>query len=397
MKKYLLLSILLLIGALVISGCTPAAQDTNSTDYTQIDVSANTTTSVAEEPVMEEEVVPMPTTSGAELEGVVIQKTEGDLIQLRPEAIDPDDDAVTYYFTSPFDSKGKWQTREGDAGTYPVTVTASDGKANTSQDITIVVLRAKRAPVVECPESMTVREGDTISLTCNIYDPEGDQAVVEYSGFMKSGTYTTSYDDAGEYTTIVTASNNYKKAEATVKITVLNTNRDPVISFASDQVSGTENDILTIRPEVSDPDGDKVTVTYSDPFDSTGSWKTKIGDAGVYTASVVASDGTTTTRRDVTVRLAMRNTAPTLKRISDITVFEGETIRLPIDVVDREGDKINVAVRGWMNSQTYTTNYDDAGEYSVTVTASDGQYDASQTFKVTVVDRNRPPVFKVPA
>ena len=50
-----------------------------------------------------------------------------------------------------------------------------------------------------------------------------------------------------------------------------------------------------------------------------------------------------------------------------------------------------------MNSPTYTTTYDDAGVYSVTVVVSDGQYTTDQTFKVTVLDVNRPPVFRIPA
>ena len=50
-----------------------------------------------------------------------------------------------------------------------------------------------------------------------------------------------------------------------------------------------------------------------------------------------------------------------------------------------------------MNSPTYTTTYDDAGVYSVTVVVSDGQYTTDQTFKVTVLDVNMPPVFRITA
>jgi hypothetical protein len=93
----------------------------------------------------------------------------------------------------------------------------------------------------------------------------------------------------------------------------------------------------------------------------------------------------------------MKNTAPVIKTINDITAYEGDTIKLPIEVTDREDDKVKVTVSGWMNSEQYTTTYDDAGEYTVTVTATDGTYEAKQTFKVTVLDKNRPPMFKIPA
>jgi plastocyanin len=332
------------------------------------------------------------------LSGVVIEATEGDLVQLKPQAVDPDDDTITFYFTSPFDAGGKWQTKEGDAGQYQVKVTASDGKANTSQEITVVIKKAKKAPVIECPESVTAKEGDLIQLNCNIYDPEGDQAVVEYSGFMKGPSYQATFEDAGEYTTVIMAKNQYKDSSKTIKITILNTNRAPVLelSFGS-KLTGVETDILTLSPKLSDPDGDEVSVKFSEPFDSTGTWKTKIGDAGVYTATLVASDGSLTTKKEFTVELKMKNTAPVLKVINDITVSEGEAIKLPISATDREGDRVKITVKGWMNSESYTTTYEDSGEYSVTVVASDGQLETSQTFKVTVLDKNRPPVFKIPA
>jgi PKD repeat protein len=70
---------------------------------------------------------------------------------------------------------------------------------------------------------------------------------------------------------------------------------------------------------------------------------------------------------------------------------------LPIQATDREADKLNITVKGWMNSQTYTTTYADAGVYTVTVIVSDGQYETKQDVKITVLEKNRPPVFRIPA
>ena len=408
MRKDAFVLTLLIVAALVLSACQPAMQVEDNSSPAMMEKNDSMMTgdeSGADDGAMMDEKDSDNMMTGdavidveLPLTGVVINATEGDLVQLRPEAIDPDNDVVTYFFTPPFDSKGKWQTMEGDAGKVTVTVTASDGKANTTEDVTVIIFRAKKGPVVECPESVTVKEGDEIVLNCNIYDPEGDQAIIEYSGFMKGPTYQTSFEDAGDYTTIVKARNKYKETVKTVKITVLNTNRAPTVSFDfGDTIGGTEGDIITLNADAKDPDGDKVTVTYSEPFDSTGAWKTKIGDAGSHPVSVVVSDGKLTSKKDITVEIAMKNTAPVLKNIPDITVYEGETIKVPVDVYDREGDNVKVTVKGWLSSLTYATSYEDAGVYTATVIASDGQYEASQTFKVTVIDRNRPPVFKVPA
>ncbi|HIH23542.1 TPA: hypothetical protein HA251_00755 [Candidatus Woesearchaeota archaeon] len=93
----------------------------------------------------------------------------------------------------------------------------------------------------------------------------------------------------------------------------------------------------------------------------------------------------------------MLNTAPVLKTISDVTVKEGETIKLPISAIDREGDKLITTISGWMTGDTYKTTYDDAGSYTVKVTVTDGVFNTTQVVKVTVIDQNRPPVFVVPA
>ncbi len=330
-------------------------------------------------------------------EGVIIQATEGDLVQLKPEAYDPDNNKITFYFSAPFDANGKWQTKEGDAGKYPVTVIASDGISNTSEDIIIIINKMNKAPVIECPTEVAVKEGELLKIDCNIYDPEGESIVVEYSGFMKSATYQTTFDDAGEYTVQIKASDREKTTGSEVKIKIINVNRPPVISNISDEVTGVETDVITLNPTVSDPDGDKVTLTYSEPFNNKGVWKTNIGDAGTYKVSIVASDGQSTAKKEITVVITQKNTPPVLKKINDIVVSEGDTITIPIDATDREGDKLNVTVKGWMNSPTYTTTYDDAGNYTVTVVVSDGEYTTDQTFSVTVLDKNRPPVFRIPA
>jgi hypothetical protein len=382
--------VLIMMAMLAIAGCQTITPGQNATGNVvapiNIEIGGNTP-SETEKPAETE----TPTT------GVIIEGTEGDLIQLKPEAYDPDGNKITFYFSKPFDANGKWQTKIGDAGRYPVTVTASDGKANTTQEIMIVVLKANLPPVIECPKEVVAKEAELIKLDCNIYDPEGESVVVEYSGFMKGPAYESKYGDAGNYTVQIKASDKEKTSTGSVKIVILHVNQAPIIEGVPDTVTAVETEIVTLNPKVSDPNGEKVTVTFSEPFDSKGIWKTKIGDAGTIKASIVASDGQSTTKKEVNVVITKKNTAPVLKKINDITVNEGETITLPIDATDREGDKLEVTVKGWMNSPTYATTYDDAGVYSVTVTVSDGELSTEQTFKVTVLDKNRAPVFKIPA
>ena len=123
----------------------------------------------------------------------------------------------------------------------------------------------------------------------------------------------------------------------------------------------------------------------------------KVGDAGAYDVLVTAQNGNASSVRHVTVKIGLLNTAPTLTPIPDITLNEGETVKLPISATDREGNNITITIEGWMTARTYKTTYDDAGNHVVKVTASDGMLNSSQNVHVTVIDVNRPPVFVIPA
>ncbi|MFH1073286.1 MAG: hypothetical protein V1743_07705 [Nanoarchaeota archaeon] len=320
---------------------------------------------------------------------------EGEVITLAPEAYDPDGDKVVYTFSKPFDRYGKWETKEGDAGFYPVTVTASDGTLNSSQEVLIVVKPSNKAPILNCPAEITAQEGETITLDCTAEDKEGDQIIWEYSGWMTQKTKETTFDSAGNYKTHVKVSDGNKASERDITITVKNVNRAPVLEEL-EPITVTEADTVRMKPAAKDPDQDAVTFTFGAPLDKDGVWKTKKGDKGTYDIAVTASDGTLTDMKKVSITVQKLNTAPVLKQIQPITVNEGETIKLTIDATDPENDKVIITVSGWMDSDEYTTTYDDAGTHTVIVTASDGFLETSQNVTVNVINSNRPPVFRIP-
>lgn len=350
-----------------------------------------------DEPVLAEE----PSDMIYQDERFTVIKTEGDLVILSPEAIDPDGDAVSYAFTAPFEKGGRWQTAYGDAGEYTVTVTATDTKAaSTNAEVLVRILRANRPPTVSCPESVVAKEGETVTIGCAITDADDDQVTVTYAGWMTGDTYTTTYEDAGTHAVTVTASDGKNSPVVQeLRVIVQNVNREPIFPLDfPNRIEAVEGDVIIISTDgVYDPDGDTLAFTFSEPFDAKGIWKTTIGDAGHYPVDVAISDGSTSVKRRIDVEVGMINTAPVLKRIPDITVYEGETIRIAVDATDREDEDLDVTVTGWMTSTTYTTGYADAGTYTVKVTVSDGHLSDSQVVHLTVIDRNRPPVFTVPA
>lgn len=318
---------------------------------------------------------------------------EGDLVELKPRVVDPDGAPIKLTFSAPLDENGKWYTKEGDEGSYMVTVSASDGKSVSEQKVKIIVDPLYRPPVITIAEELTFKEGELVVLKPEIKDPQDRAVKVTYSGWMSSEKYQSSYDDAGKYVVTITASNGKKESTQKVKVTITNVNRAPVLEDLA-FVNVTEGDMVVLDTKVNDLDGDKVTLKYQEPLDANGKWLTKEGDARDYELAVTASDGKLETTKVAKVTVTPKDKPPVLQRMQDITVSEGETVKLKINALDPNGEDITTKITGWMTTDTYETGFDDQGVHTVTVTVSDGKYEVSQDVKVTVKDVNRAPVFQ---
>jgi len=318
---------------------------------------------------------------------------EGDLVDLSEiRAKDPDGDRISYAYTEPFDSDGKWQTGVGDAGEHKVTITATDGQATSEYSLIVVIRSKNKPPVIEDMDEITATEGEEIIISPIISDPENDELTVRYTGWMTKSKYLTTYDDAGIHIVRVIVSDGINQVSKEVKITVENKNRKPVIESATD-ISVHSGEKATASVSARDPDGDRITISYSDKFDKNGVWETTMSDAGSFEIDAIASDGVDEARKEFTVIVISPNKPPVLDLPTKIEVFEGEVVRIDVGATDPEGDEITVKFSGWMTSAEYLADYDDAGEYSVTVTATDGINTVSKDIKIIVKDRNRPPAF----
>ncbi|MBN2422109.1 hypothetical protein JXB41_02690 [Candidatus Woesearchaeota archaeon] len=153
-----------------------------------------------------------------------------------------------------------------------------------------------------------------------------------------------------------------------------------------------EGDLVQLKPKVSDADGDEITLTYSEPLDENGEWQTQEGDAGLHTVTITASDGKSQVSKEIVILVKSGNSAPVIDIEDEISVEEGNIIVLEPEVSDADGDDITVTYSGWMTGAEYETDYEDAGEYIVTVTASDGKTETSKDVKIIVENTNRKPV-----
>ncbi|MFA5797397.1 MAG: hypothetical protein WC916_05155 [Candidatus Woesearchaeota archaeon] len=408
--KGLLGFIIIVFVALFIVGCGPKVNTAPNISLEGAVISSgniSVTVNATEIPVETNTTTTVETAPPEQKYSYKIIATEGDLVTLKLKAVDPDNDKLTYTYTKPFNQNGLWQTQDGDAGKYLITVTVSDGRLSSSADVLVIINPSNKAPIADCPEDIYIKEGDDVTIKCNFFDKENDTLVIDYSGWISSPTYTTNFESSGDHKVFVRVSDGTHNVSKTVQVHVENIDRPPVFNKRLKDVTAVETDIVTLKPDVSDPDNDKVSIKYSEPFDNKGVWKTSIGDAGTYPVSVVASDGTLTTKETFTLTVKMLNTAPVMKYIANITIDEGDTVIIKPDVKDREDDPITFTYSGWMTTSKYETTFDDAYPkgcnkpgcsvtYKVTVTASDGVYQATQDVFVTVKDKNRAPEFVLP-
>ncbi|MFW5865648.1 MAG: Ig-like domain-containing protein [Nanoarchaeota archaeon] len=322
-----------------------------------------------------------------------IEIVEGDVVDLTNiEARDPDGDTIEYTYSEPIDENGKWQTEEGDEGTYTAEITASDGYLKTTEEVTIKVKAMNKPPVIECPDTFKAKEGERIDLPCTFYDREGDEVSYEVSGFMDSLTGEAGYDDAGEHEVTVTATDGDRNATHTIDLFIKDVNRAPqVVPIGTITVE--EEEVVDLDVEASDPDGDNLTIEYPSQFDENGEWNTTSEDIGTYELEVIVSDGHNDVTVPVNIIVEDVNRLPRIEPIDNITVKEGETVNIPLEVSDPDSEDLDIDISGFMNSTQYTTTYDDAGEHEVKITVSDEESSVSQNITVTVENVNRPPVF----
>ncbi|RMD58439.1 hypothetical protein D6825_00880 [Candidatus Woesearchaeota archaeon] len=159
---------------------------------------------------------------------------ENERVLITPKASDPDGDEVRFIFDEPLDENGAWTTKVGDAGEYELTVTATDGDLSSKQTVSVVVEALNRPPVIELESPIEVNEGETVTLSPSISDPEGDDIKVTYSGWMTSKTKETGYDDAGNHKVVITAEDSQgNQASLEVIVSVKDVNRPPVFGAGS--------------------------------------------------------------------------------------------------------------------------------------------------------------------
>ena len=262
-------------------------------------------------------------------EAKVLIVKETDLVSLKPQASDPDEDKLVFSYTTPIDTEGKWETTYGDAGEYTITLTASDGELSAAKDILIIVNKKEEVPVINeaLPEGNTLTSKENSELEFSVVASDLNKDPLVYSWELdgeetsteKSYVYDLGYDDAGKHTMRIIVSDGVADTSQEWSITVENVNRKPVMDKLSD-IQAKETEVIVLEPIAADLDKeDTLTFSIDDAnfrqIDGRFEWQTTYDNSGEYTVTITASDGEDEVSQEVEITIGNVNRPPVIEDI----------------------------------------------------------------------------------
>jgi len=282
----------------------------------------------------------------------------------------------------------------------------SMGKTNAAgtqaENSAVVPVKSAEKPFV-----VVVQETDFVNLVPKAEDPDKNTNLVYTftSPINDKGEWQTNYGDSGEYTITVTVSDGEAATSRDVLLIVNKKEEAPTLDKSTpleSSLSVDETQSIDFSIEASDLNKDPLIYKWKlDGNEAAGTdawtYQTDYDSAGTHTVKVDVSDGLSTASKIWSVNVRNVNRPPTLEKINDIEAKETDKIVITALATDADKDPVTYSISDSKfkqdgNAFTWETDYDSAGTYDVTVTASDGTDKVSQAFKVNVANVNRPPV-----
>ena len=287
-------------------------------------------------------------------------------------------DLVGYFdpATDTFD----WTPDYGDFGDYTINFEASDGNSSATETVNIHVTPKLQELSIEDKQ---IKEYDTVEfkLAPNVgyskgtdYTATGDleEYFREYNGLFR---WTPVNGDAGEY-------------DMHFEVDIgsdLHFEDDVHFSVSEYETTFTKSGNLT---------------EYFNKEDMEFEWRPDYDDSGVYTIVFEYNGHEYIDTETVNIDIDQVNMPPNIN-LNTITINENQNLSFTVNFTDIDGNEVTSSASGDLTSHynpethrfSWTPGYDDAGSYSITFTADDGELTETYTVNITVRDTNRPPVF----
>ena len=278
---------------------------------------------------------------------------EGRIFVYKVFARDIDLDRLTYKLTEgpPGAQMGAvagiflWTPSYEDSGSHRVVIQIDDGYDRVMMPASNVYVRNVNRPpvIVQSPAGGTVREGESMLLEVQGFDPDHDslsyrfaERTGKFNAQSSSGQwiFLPSFTDSGFYEFTATASDGFlSDSSSSFIVHVENVNRAPIITSSSHDTVIDENQEIRIQFSTSDPDGDSThTTLLSAPLgaefsqDGTFYWKPNGQQAGEYILSVGASDYSLT--QELNIHVSVRNVNHAPSAVSLLSPLQQDTLDL---------------------------------------------------------------------
>jgi len=308
-----------------------------------------------------------------------------------------------------------------------VNVMACDAELCTNKTVELVVYNTNRPPVLNKLADLIITETETLRLTANAYDPDGDLIKYTYSDPVKrSGKWKTDFNDEGKYTIYFTASDGKLTDNGELQLEVLKANRFPVMDISNDDLTVNEGQQFMFKINAEDPDNDNLTLrldnippgaSFNDgtflwaPYHNTvrnktdSWWNNMISGDGYLNKkfnsekstvelSFVASDGEYETIHPVRITIKNVNLAPTILNTfpeQEHTVDVNKPVYFELSVEDSDQDPLSYLWTFGLGDGTVTgTNkitrvFTSPGKKKVKVVVNDGRDSIDYEWTINVV------------
>ncbi|HLD89396.1 MAG TPA: DNRLRE domain-containing protein, partial [Candidatus Nanoarchaeia archaeon] len=310
-----------------------------------------------------------------------------------------------------------WLTDFNSVGTYEVAVTASDGQLATSQNVTVTVNNINRAPALDLIGNKIVLQNQTLQFAVNASDPDNDNLVYSTLGLPQGAnfdnatrtfTWTPAFSQSGNFSVTFSASDGNLSDLENIIINVIGVNVAPSIDSFFPQnstITINEGQNQTFSVTTSDLNGDNLTVSWelNGVTVATGNnftFFSNFSSSAVNNVTAIVSDGQLNTSKLWNLLVNNVNRAPVLQVIGDKNIAENQTLQFVVDATDADNDTIMYSASGLPQGAnfdnatktfTWTPNFNQSANYSITFIASDGLLNATETIAVNVANTNRMP------
>lgn len=339
---------------------------------------------------------------------------EGAILERTITASDPDGDAITLGLTGPsfcslVDGLIACAPDFGHAGSYTLSVEASDGTLSTTSSFALTVTDVNRAPAASPDAATTDEDTDVlVNVLANDLDPDGDALQVVSVTSPAHGTatiqsggvrYVPNPDYNGPDTFDYTVSDGALSVIAGVDITVRPVNDAPTLDAIPDQAMDAAT-TLRLPLGAADADGDALTLSTSGAgfcvIDGTDLLcQPDYPDHGSYTVTATASDGAATATSSFSLTVNRVNRAPAASFSTAGPATEGASMTFAAASSDPDGDALSYAWDfgdgGTATGVSPSHTWADDGSFTVGLTVDDG-FGGTDAVQQTVTIANVAPV-----